>query len=412
MASKTAKTKKKNQITNLLFAKGSMDIPFFIILMIIVTVGLIMLFSASYTYSYYNRGSSTEIFVRQLIFAVIGIVLMFLISRVRYEYFKLVAIVGVFVSLALLAIVLVLPEYKPGFKRWINLGFTTFQPSEIAKIGLIMILAFLLDKNYKEVTGKIPTNMPVLRRLPQITNGRFTIYKSFTSVIGYGLIILVFAALIYLENHVSGTILMLAIGVVMLWLGEVRGRWFTIGVILATIVVIIFVANPDLLAKYAGERITAWLDKDYEPLGARWQTNNSLYAIGSGGLMGAGLGQSKQKHLYVSEPQNDFIFSIVCEELGFVGAVAIIILFALLIYRGVKIGMNAKDRFGALLSMGIVFQIGLQVALNIAVVSDLIPNTGISLPFFSAGGTSLVILLCEMGMVLSVSRSAVKATTD
>ena len=407
MATKTRKTK-KNSVINTFFANGSMDIPFLVILMSIVTIGLIMLFSASYTYSYYNRGDSTQIFVRQLIFAVIGIALMFVISRVRYEYFKLAAIIGVFVSIGLLLLVLVLPEYKPGFKRWINLGFTTFQPSEIAKVGLILILAYLLDKNYKGVTGKIPSEMPGINRIPELTNGKYVIYKSFTSVICYGLIILVFAGLVYLEHHVSGTILMLLIGVVMLWLGEIRGRWFTVGVIIGVIGVVLLIANPDILAKYAGERITAWLDKDYDPLGARWQTNNSLYAIGSGGLLGTGLGQSKQKHLYVSEPQNDFIFSIVCEELGFVGAVAIIVLFALLIYRGIKIGMNAKDRFGALLAMGIVFQVGLQVALNIGVVSDFLPNTGISLPFFSAGGTSLVILLGEMGMVLSISRSARK----
>ena len=407
MATKAKKTK-KNSIINTFLANGSMDIPFLAILMTIVTIGLVMLFSASYTYSYYNRGDSTQIFVRQLIFAVIGIVLMFVISRIRYEYFKLVALVGVVVSIALLLLVLVLPEYKPGFKRWINLGFTTFQPSEIAKIGLIMILAYLLDKNYKGVTGKVPSEMPGIRSIPELTNGKYVIYKSFTSVICYGLIILVFAGLVYLEHHVSGTILMLLRGVVMLWLGEVRGRWFTVGVIIGVVAVVLLIANPDILAKYAGERITAWLDKDFDPLGARWQTNNSLYAIGSGGLLGTGLGQSKQKHLYVSEPQNDFIFSIVCEELGFVGAVAIIVLFALLIYRGIKIGMNAKDRFGALLAMGIVFQIGLQVALNIGVVSDFLPNTGISLPFFSAGGTSLVILLAEMGMVLSISRSARK----
>ena len=407
MATKARKTK-KNSVINTFFANGSMDIPFLVILMSIVTIGLIMLFSASYTYSYYNRGDSTQIFVRQLIFAVIGIALMFVISRVRYEYFKLAAIIGVFVSIGLLLLVLVLPEYKPGFKRWINLGFTTFQPSEIAKVGLILILAYLLDKNYKGVTGKIPSEMPGINRIPEFTNGKYVIYKSFTSVICYGLIILVFAGLVYLEHHVSGTILMLLIGVVMLWLGEIRGRWFTVGVIIGVVGVVLLIANPDILAKYAGERITAWLDKDYDPLGARWQTNNSLYAIGSGGLLGTGLGQSKQKHLYVSEPQNDFIFSIVCEELGFVGAVAIIVLFALLIYRGIKIGMNAKDRFGALLAMGIVFQVGLQVALNIGVVSDFLPNTGISLPFFSAGGTSLVILLGEMGMVLSISRSARK----
>lgn len=403
------KTKKKNSIFNTFFAQGSMDIPFLIILMTIVTIGLVMLFSASYTYSYYNRGSSTQIFSRQLIYAVIGIVFMFAISKIRYEYFRLVALIGVPVSLILLLVVLILPDsVQPGFYRWIDLGFITFQPSEIAKIGLIMILAFLLERNYKGVTGKIPSEMTLCRKLGEMTNGRVMVYKSFTSVVCYGMLILLFAGLVYLENHVSGTILMLALGVTVLWLGEVRGRWFAVGTVVVIIAVIVLIANPKILEEYAGERIVAWLDKDYSPMGARWQTNNSLYAIGSGGFLGTGLGQSKQKHLYVSEPQNDFIFSIVCEELGFVGATVIILLFALLVYRGIKIGMNAKDRFGALLSMGIVFQIGIQVALNIGVVSDLLPNTGISLPFFSAGGTSLVILLCEMGIVLSISRSARK----
>ncbi len=397
-------TKKKKSPLSMFFASGSMDIPFFLLLITIVTIGLIMLFSASYTYSYYFRNGSTEIFTNQLIFALIGLVLMYIISRIRYEYFRLVAIIGVFVSIALLIIVRLLPDsVQPGFYRWIDLGFITFQPSEIAKIGLILILALLLERNYKGVTGKVPNEM-ILR----MTNGKLTVYKSFTSLIFYGCIILLFAVLVLIENHVSGCILMLAIGVVMLFLGEVKGKWFIVAGIVIVIGVVVLIANPDILKEYAGERIVAWLDKDYDPMGARWQTNNSLYAIGSGGFLGTGLGQSKQKHLYVSEPQNDFIFAIVCEELGFVGAVAIIVLFALLIYRGIKIGLMAKDRFSALLCMGIVFQIGIQVALNIGVVTDFLPNTGISLPFFSAGGTSLIILLCEMGMVLSVSRSVRK----
>lgn len=393
-------TKKKKSPLAMFFASGSMDIPFFLLLITIVTIGLIMLFSASYTYSYYFRNGSTEIFTNQLIFALIGLVLMYIISRIRYEYFRLVAIIGFFVSVFLLVLVLFLPEYKAGFKRWIDLGFVTFQPSEIAKIGLILILAYLLERNYKGVTGKVPNEM-ILR----MSNGKLTVYKSFTSLVFYGCIILLFAGLVYLEHHVSGTILILAIGVVMLFLGEVKGKWFVVAGIIIVIAVIVLIANPSILQEYAGERITAWLDKDYSPMKARWQTNNSLYAIGSGGFLGTGLGQSKQKHLYVSEPQNDFIFAIVCEELGFVGAVAIIILFALLIYRGIKIGLMAKDRFSALLCMGIAFQVGIQVALNIGVVTDFLPNTGISLPFFSAGGTSLIILLCEMGMILSVSRS-------
>ena len=392
---------KKKKASNIFFAKGGMDVTFFLLLMTIVTIGLVMLFSASYTYSYYNRnGDSTYIFRRQLLFTLLGLAGMYAISRIRYEYFRLAAIVGVFISVGLLLLVLVLPEYKPGFKRWINLGFTTFQPSEIAKIGLILILAYLLEKDYKSVTGKVPSDL-----IFRISNGKITVYQSFTKVILYGLLIIVFAGLVYLENHLSGTVLMLGIGIIMMFLGEVRYKWFVVAGGVLLVAVIFLVANPQVLEKYAGERITAWLDKDYDPTGARWQTNNSLYAIGSGGFLGTGLGQSKQKHLYVSEPQNDFIFSIVCEELGFVGASLIILLFALLVYRGIHIGLRANDRFGALLAMGISFQIGIQVALNIAVVSDLIPNTGISLPFFSAGGTSIFILLCEMGMLLSVSRS-------
>lgn len=400
-----ASAKKKKSNTSVFFAKGGFDIPFFCLLITIVTVGLIMLFSASYTYSYYYRESSTTIFTKQVIFTVLGLIAMYVISRIRYEYFRIVAIAGVGVSLFLLVLVLFLPEVVSGFKRWINLGFTTFQPSEIAKIELILILSYLLEKDQKLVTGKIPSDSVMLKRVKELSGGRIVVYKSFTTVVAYFVLILVFAGLVYLEHHLSGTIIMLAIGVVMLFLGEVKNKWFIVGAFGVAAVALVLIMNPQLLEKYAGERITAWLDKDYKPLGARWQTNNSLYAIGSGGLLGTGLGQSKQKHLYVSEPQNDFIFSIVCEELGFIGAVAIIILFALFVYRGIVIGMRAKDRFSSLLVMGIVFQIGIQVAFNIAVVSDFFPNTGISLPFFSAGGTSVFILLCEMGMVLSVSRS-------
>lgn len=399
-------TRRKKSPLSVFFSNGSMDIPFFLLLMVIVSIGLVMLFSASYTYSYYNRdGDSTYIFRRQVIFTILGLVGMYAVSRIRYEYFKLFAIIGVVVSLGLLLLVLVMPEYKPGFKRWINLGFTTFQPSEIAKIGLILILAYLLDRDYKDITKKVPSQSKIAQTIYDFSDGRIVLYKSFTSVLFYGTIIIMFAGLVYLENHLSGTVLMLAIGFIMLFLGEVKYKWFIFAGSVLLLLVIVIVANPQLLEQYMGERITAWLDKDFEPTGARWQTNNSLYAIGSGGFLGTGLGQSKQKHLYVSEPQNDFIFSIVCEELGFVGASVILIIFALLVYRGIYIGLRAKDRFGGLLCMGIAFQIGIQVALNIAVVSDLIPNTGISLPFFSAGGTSIFILLCEMGMLLSVSRS-------
>lgn len=366
-----------------------------------------MLFSASYTYAYYNEdGDSAYFFKRQLVFALVGVAAMFIVSKVRYDYFKLFAIPVLLVSWLLLILVLLLPATRDNFHRWINLGLFTFQPSEIAKFAIILFCAWSMDKNHKRIVGKQPNNAKLSRMVRGLSNGRIVVYDSFVMLCFYAFVILFTAVLIYLENHLSGTLLLLAIGVVMLFLGEVKRRWFVLIGILAVVAVVFFILNPEILEKYAGERITAWLDKDYEPRGARWQTNNSLYAIGSGGLFGVGLGNSKQKHLYVSEPQNDFIFAIVCEELGFIRAALLLLLFLLLVFRGVVIGLRAKDRFGALLSMGVVFQVGLQTALNIGVVTDALPNTGISLPFFSYGGTSLMMLLFEMGIVLSVSRYA------
>lgn len=398
---KKAPAKKRNDF----WALGKIDIPFLLLVITILTIGLVMLFSASYTYAYYNEdGDSTYFFKRQLIFAVVGVVAMLLVSKVRYDYFKLFAIPAIAVSWLLLVIVLFLPATQGGFHRWIDLKIFTFQPSEIAKLAIILFCAWSMDKNHKKIVGKQLSPSKFARNVKELSGGKIVVYESFVMLCLYAGIIVVTAGLVYLENHLSGTLLILAIGVVMMYLGEIKRHWFVLIAVLAVVALIFFVLNPDLLEKYAGERITAWLDKSYEPRGARWQTNNSLYAIGSGGLFGTGLGNSKQKHLYVSEPQNDFIFAIVCEELGLLRAIGIIILFVLLVLRGIAIGLRAKDRFGALLSMGIVFQVGLQTALNIAVVTDALPNTGISLPFFSYGGTSLMMLLFEMGVVLSVSR--------
>lgn len=386
-------------------ALGGIDVPFSVLVITILTIGLVMLFSSSYTYAYYNEGGdSAYFFKRQLVFAVVGVIAMFGVSKIRYDYFKIFAIPALLVSWGLLAVVLVLPATKDGFHRWINLGLFTFQPSEIAKLALILFCAYSMDRNHKKIVGKSLNQSSFAKKIKSLSNGHIVVYNSFLQLCVYGIVLVVTAGLVYAENHLSGTILILAIGVIMMYLGEVKKHWFILIGVIAVAGIVVFVLNPHLLEKYAGERITAWLDKSYEPLDARWQTNNSLYAIGSGGLFGTGLGNSKQKHLYVSEPQNDFIFAIVCEELGFIRSTIIILLFVLLVWRGVVIGLKAKDRFGALLSMGIVFQVGLQTALNIAVVTDTLPNTGISLPFFSYGGTSLMMLLFEMGVVLSVSR--------
>jgi len=402
-----------------LWSEGSIDTPFAIIVLVLLSVGLIMMYSASYTYSYYDRGDSSAMIKNQLMFAAIGIVGMAFASKLNYKVIKVFAPLAMVATVGLLLLVLIMPEYKPGFHRWINLGFTTFQPSEVAKFALILFCAWGMEKHHSVITGRTRLRSNWTRRFDGSDFGRL-LTGQFGMTLFYGGVVVFIALLVYLENHMSGTILMMGIGAFMLYLGGFN-RWYFIAAILGVAIAVIYmlanrqeiinayengtIKNP-IMKAYMSERIVAWLNKDFDPLGARWQTDNSIYAIGSGGFWGVGLGNSKQKHMYVSEPQNDFIFSIVVEELGFIGATIILVLFGLLIWRGVVIGLKSKDRFGSLLAMGIVFQVGLQVVLNVAVVSDFIPNTGISLPFFSYGGTSLDMLLFEMGVVLSISRQS------
>ena len=223
-------------------------------------------------------------------------------------------------------------------------------------------------------------------------------------VVPFALVLGVVAVLMLLEPHLSGTVLILSIGAVLMFVGGTGLRWFMLaGAGGAAAIGTAIVLMPELVP-YAADRLNSWLDPFADPLGDGHQTIQSLYAIGSGGAAGLGLGNSRQKHLFVPEPQNDFIFSILCEELGFLGACAVILLFSALLWRGITLAAHAPDRFGALLVVGFVVQVALQAVLNIAVVTNTIPNTGISLPFFSSGGTSLMMLLGEMGIVLSVSR--------
>lgn len=391
---------------------GSIDIWFLIIVLALLCIGLVMMFSAGYPYALYNYGNSTYFIKRQVLFAVIGIAAMLIVSMIKPSFWNKFTIPVCAFTVFLLLIVFVLPQYKPGFYRWINLGFTTFQPSEIAKFAIIVAGAYIYGKYAKRMSSQRPAKTRLASKINKKL-GFGLVKESWVPTWIFCAFFLMCGVLVYLENHLSGCILIMAIGVVMMFLGGVRGRWFAMGIsvilIAGTLLCVYIMATRDsegggVLKGYMEERIVSWLDKDYEPTGARWQTNQALYAIGSGGFFGKGLGNSTQKYMYVSEPQNDMIFSIVCEELGFVGAAAVIILFVLLMYRGVVIGLNSPSRFGRLLAMGLVFQVGLQVMLNIAVASDSIPNTGISLPFFSYGGTSLVMLLSEMGIVLSVSR--------
>lgn len=362
------------------FLTGSIDIPFLGLTTALLTIGLIMLFSASYPYAYYYKDSSYYYFIRQIVFAVAGLVAMLLMSKINYKILKAIYKPVFVVTIALLVIVLFYHTNFKNFKRWIPLGPVTIQPSDLAKFTIILTLAVYISKYYKKMkTMKYGILIPIG-------------------------IIAIFCGLIYLEHHLSCTILMFFIGACLMFAGGSDWKLFAFGLAVIVLLGFLVVSFPTLIENYAGERIVAWLDKDYDPLNGRWQTNNSLYAIGSGGFFGAGLGNSKQKYLYVSEPQNDFIFSIVCEELGFFGAAIIIALFAALVIRGLIIASRCKDKFGSLLIIGVVAQIGLQVVLNILVVTDTLPNTGFALPFFSYGGTAIFMLLFEIGVVLSVSR--------
>ena len=361
-----------------LAVRSGIDMPFLIIMMIILVVGLISLFSASFAYSFYwYDGDSYWFIKRQLMFAVGGVILMFIISMINYHVLHRFAVVFMVIAVALLLLVLVMSS-SDGVRRWIRLPFVQFQPSEFAKFALIVLFAHLISLNHK--------------KMKTFTQG----YLPFMVILG------IVCGLVVIEPHLSGTILLLAIGLVMMYIGGTRLLY-----LLSTLGVGGAAAAYMVLARgYELERISVWLNPfAAESLqGDAWQTVQSLYAIGSGGLMGQGIGNSRQKHLFLPEPQNDFIFSVFCEEMGFIGAILIIALFALLVWRGFVIGMRAPDKFGSLLAIGLTAQVGLQVALNIAVVTNTIPNTGISLPFFSYGGTSLIMLLMQMGVVLSVSR--------
>ena len=370
-----------------IFVSGGFSIPFMIIVFALLTIGLIMMFSASYVTAKYENGDSMYYIKRQLVFAVAGVFLMFLFSRINPEIYKKLTIPVFIVCLILLVLVLFFPSRPEGmsdeFKRWLRIpGIGTFQPSDIAKLGIIMFFAWAMDK-YKSLLEQ----------------------KWWAAAVLFGTTAAL-CILIYLEKHLSCTILVFFICIGMMFLGGVDNRWFIAGLAIGIpLVIAVIVFRHQILSDYQAARIDSFFVKDYDDIDTRWQTNQSLFALGSGGFFGLGLGNSKQKYLYMSEPQNDFIFAIVGEELGFVRCVLILLLFALLIFVGFTIADKSRSLYNRLLVLGIMLHIGLQTILNILVVTDMMPNTGISLPFFSYGGTALVMQLVEMGMVLSVSRT-------
>ena len=361
------------------------DIPFILIIFVLLAIGITMMFSASYPVAFYEIGDSYYYLKRQLIFAAIGLVIMIAVSFVDYHNYHRFAAIILGVSYFALMLVLVLPSQAGGVHRWIGVGMFGIQASEISKFAIILFMAHWGSRYYD--------------RMDTLKFGVLPGAAVFAST----------ALLLLMEPHYSCIVICALLTVIMMFVSGIKIKWIALGAAaLAVIILLLWITGA---LTYAMERMDGWgqalnEDLDRDMWNSTWQTRNSLYAIGSGGLFGLGLGQSRQKYLYLPEPQNDFIFAIVCEELGLVGAVIILLIFALLVWRGVIISLRARDRFGKLLGIGLISHIGLQVILNILVITDWLPNTGISLPFFSYGGSSLLTLMFEMGVILSVSRTS------
>ncbi len=377
-------------------ARGPMDLPFLMLVALLTGIGVIMVFSASFATALSEGREPTYYFFRQAIFAGAGLAVMYVVSKINYQTFRWLSVFAMIVAVLLLVAVLIpgIHTVRPdNVKRWIAVpGLGTFQPSEIAKVAVIMYFASRLSKRNTEKPVRLSPRSPlsgVVGWLDRI---------GFLELIPYGLILLVIVVLMSREPHMSGTLLILVGAAAVIFAAGIKLRWFAMGAALLAGLLLIFMQG------YQSTRILVWQDPWQYYKDGGWQIIQSLYAIGSGGLTGLGLGKSRQKFLYLPEPENDFIFAIVCEELGLIGAGIILLIFALLVVRGYWIAIHARDRFGALLVVGVTTLTAVQVFLNIAVVTNLIPTTGISLPFFSYGGTALMIQLAEMGMVLSVSR--------
>ncbi len=360
-------------------AKGPIDMPFFLLVLLLTGIGLVMLFSASFPRAYYKGMNPAYYLIRQGLFAVMGISAMLIIGKINYQRFRGLAKPLLILAIVLLVLVLI-PHVgitRNNATRWLGIGeVLTFQPSEIAKFAVVLYFADSISKKKDK--------MQTLRY----------------GIIPYAIILLVIAALMMMEPHLSGTVLILGAGAILMLVGGISWIWVmsALGVGAAGFLFLIKVVG------YGQSRVAMWLNPWLDARGDGYQMVQSLLSIGSGGLLGVGLGKSRQKFLYLPEEHNDFIFSIVCEELGLIGATVIMMLFAALILRGYWIALHARDRFGSLLAVGMTSLLAMQVFLNIGVVSGLLPATGISLPFFSYGGTALMIQLAEMGVVLSVSR--------
>ena len=361
---------------------ASVDYPFLFLVLLLLGVGLTMLYSASYAQSEYDTGytSSTKYLQKQAICAAIGLVAMYAFSRIPISFWYRFAWQLYFFSIGLLLSVLVIGQEVNGARRWISIAGIQFQPSEVAKFTMILLFARLT------------------RRVgPEAKTFRF-------GVLGFGMALMGILVPLALEKHLSAIMLMGMVAVVMMFVAGTSPKWLLAGAGAAVVFVVIYIS----FMGYAGDRVTAWLHPELDPGDTGYQILQSLYAIGSGGLFGLGFGKSRQKYLYLPFQYNDYIFAVCCEELGLVGALGIIFLFSLTITRGYWIALHAADRFSTVLAAGLVTLIAVQTILNLCVVTNLLPSTGIALPFFSYGGTALAVNLGEMGIVLQISRQKYK----
>ena len=370
-------------------AKGSVDVPFLLITAALVLFGCVMLYSASFVFAQKHHATSTYFIVRHVIFLMMAVAFTFVVVKFctpRFWYDFSYIFYGISIVLLLLVLTPLGTDLNSGARRWIDLKVITLQPSELAKLALVLTLARFMATHEKEVMT------------PHKFAGDFK-YGVFYP----GLMIAGVGGLVALEKHISALAIIGMLGISLMFLGGTRVKW------IASLAGIITVAACMLIIffPYAFDRVDTWLNiEEADPLGSAMQTLQGLMAIGSGGLFGKGLGNSQQKYGYVPQPQNDFIFTIVCEELGFIGAVLVIGLFVAFVWRGFHIARHAPDKCSSLIVYGLTFKVALQVILNIAVVTNSMPNTGISLPFFSYGGTSLMLQILEVGIILSISRYA------
>jgi cell division protein FtsW len=361
-----------------------MDTPMLVIILLLLTLGSIMVFSASQAYAQKRYGDEHYFMIRQCVFALVGIATMIGVSKINDSLLRKYTLAIYCATLLCLIAVLIVGTASGVAKRWIYIGPFSIQPTEIAKFTVVLVLAWYFEK-YEE----------------KVHEDRYFWQSSVYGVFLPLGMLLSFLLLILLENHFSGMIILFLIGMAMILIGGARKFWFLLTGSIAAVGILVMI----LFVDYAKERIDTWLHpENYSLQGEVWQTIQGKYAIGNGGLFGVGLGNSLQKQLFVSAPQNDFIFSIACEELGLIGAALILLLFAFFAWRGIYLGLRAPDTFSALLAIGITCHVTIQAILNIMVVTALLPNTGITLPFFSYGGSALIVLMGEMGVLLGISR--------